>query len=226
MSEDFIFDLKIKLKDDPNVFEKLFTFTQTMDFDPFKYPISKLNDLDPQKGRVLISEPFMLDEYFKRSVVYLTELNEDGAVGFILNKVLDIDLNEILLDFPKLNSPVYLGGPVQPQNLFYLHKQGDIINDSIPIANGVYWNGNFEQLKAAIEKGLITESEVKFFLGYSGWDNVQLVGELKENSWIIQDIDTDLIFADSEEDLWKTLVRSSNPRISPMADFPEDPNLN
>lgn len=197
-----------------------------MEFNPFKYPISKLNDLKPEKGRVLISEPFMLDQYFKRSVVYLTEFNEEGAVGFMLNKPMEIKISEILVDFPDFEAIVYLGGPVQAQNLFYLHTKGDLLNDSIEVGKGIYWNGNFEQLKEAIKQQLITEKDIRFFLGYSGWDGEQLKGELKENSWFIQDFDASQLFAKAADDLWKDLLKEADSRIAPMADFPEDPNLN
>lgn len=196
-----------------------------MEFDPFRYPINKLNRIEPKKGKVLVSEPFMLDQYFKRSVVYLTEHNEEGTVGFMLNKSLDVEINEVLVDFPKIDAPVYLGGPVQPQNLFYLHNKGNLLNDSVRVDDEVYWNGNFEQLKEAIRQGLITKHDIRFFLGYSGWDGVQLRDELKENSWFVRDVPQKLLFS-NPEDLWKIIVKDSGSRISPMADFPEDPNLN
>ncbi len=207
-------------------FQKLYTFTLTMEFDPFKYPISKLNELKPTKGRVLISEPFMMDKYFKRSVVFLTEHNKDGSVGFVLNKLLDVKINELVTDFPDFNAEVHMGGPVQSRNLYYLHTRGDLFDDCVKIIDGVYWNGDFEKLKEHIEGGRISEEEIIFFLGYSGWDEGQLSEELTENSWLVQEITADLLFSKSEEDLWKRVIRASDSRIAPMADFPEDPTLN
>jgi len=196
-----------------------------MVFDPFKYPINKLNRIEPQKGRVLISEPFMMDHYFKRSVVYLTEHNPEGTVGFMLNKSLDVEINQVLVDFPKIDAPVYLGGPVQPQNLFYLHTKGDLLADAVKVEDGVYWNGNFEQLKEAIKQKLITKDDIRFFLGYSGWDAEQLRIELKENSWFVKAVPQKKLFS-KPEDLWKLIVKDSGSRISPMAEFPEDPQWN
>jgi len=196
-----------------------------MEFDPFKYPINKLNRVVPNKGHALISEPFMEDQYFKRAVVYLVEHNEEGTVGFMLNKSLDVSLNEVLVDFPQMDCPVYLGGPVQPQNLFYLHNKGELLNDSVEIDQGVYWNGNFEQLKEAINQKMITKNDIRFFLGYSGWDAQQLKGELEENSWFVMNLPQKLLFSQTE-DLWKSILKDSGSRISPMAEFPENPSLN
>ena len=197
-----------------------------MEFDPFKYPISKLNKLTPAKGRVLISEPFMIDQYFKRSVVYLAEHADEGTVGFMLNKELDIQIDQILEEFPKFDAPVYMGGPVQPQNLFFIHTKGEMISESIEIEEGIYWNGNFDELKEYISMGVVTKNDVKFFLGYSGWDNGQLEDEMKENSWLVQVISKELLLSETDEDLWKKVIKESNSLISPMADFPEDPSLN
>lgn len=197
-----------------------------MNFDPFKYPISKLNELEPQKGRVLISEPFMLDEYFKRSVVFLTEHNENGSVGFVLNKVMDVTLSELITDLPNFKADVHMGGPVQSRNLYYLHGRADLFEDSIEIIEGVYWNGSFDRLKECIRKELIAENEILFFLGYSGWELGQLEAEIIENSWLVKEITADLLFEEQEEDLWKKMIRNSDARIAPMANFPEDPTLN
>ena len=197
-----------------------------MKFDPFKYPISKLNRLEPSKGRVLISEPFMLDEYFKRSVVFLTEHNEDGTVGFVLNKIMDVTLSELINNFPSFDAEVHMGGPVQSQNLYYLHRRGDLLEDAIEIVDGIYWNGSFDRLKECIHANKIKEDDILFFLGYSGWDPEQLKEEMKENSWLVQDIDAALLFNKSEEDLWKRIIKASDSRIAHMANYPEDPNLN
>lgn len=197
-----------------------------MDYDPFKYPISQLNQLEPKKGRVLISEPFMIDEYFKRSVVFLTEHNEEGSVGFVMNKILDVNLQELINNFPAFEAKVHMGGPVQAQNLYYLHKRGDLFEDSLEVGRGIYWNGSFQRLKECIQLGQIKEDEILFFLGYSGWEKEQLEAEIKENSWLVQEVDPQLLFSGSEDDLWKRIIKASDSRIAPMADFPEDPSLN
>lgn len=197
-----------------------------MEFNPFKKKISELSKLEIKKGRFLVSEPFMEDPYFKRSVVYLTEHNKEGSVGFILNQPLDVKLNDIINDFPKVDVNVYLGGPVEAQNLFYLHTKGDELPGSIKISEDIYWNGNFEVLKSLFENGEIEINEIKFFLGYSGWDKNQLEEEIKTNSWFIQEAQSDIILDSSEVDLWKKVMQQAEAAIALMASFPENPNLN
>ena len=197
-----------------------------MDYNPFRRKISELNKIEAAKGKFLVSEPFMEDPYFKRSVVLLTEHNKEGSVGFILNQALDIKLSELIEDFPELDFPVYLGGPVQPQNLFFLHSKGDLIPEAIQVSGDIYWSGNFDMLKGLIEQELIQKNEIKFFLGYSGWDFGQLKNELKTNSWFVQDSDPSLILSNDSEDLWKRVMAKAEKEIAMMVNYPENPNLN
>ncbi len=197
-----------------------------MKFDPFKISISELNNKTAQKGLVLVSEPFMGDDYFKRSVVYLVEHNKEGTIGFMLNKPMEIKVKDLFSDFPDFDSTVFLGGPVQAQNLFYIHTRGDIIRNSIPLGNGLFWDGDFEDLKIQIGAGKIQADEIKFFLGYSGWGETQLDEEIKENSWFIQTASKDQILKENASNLWKEIIQSAERRVSLMADFPEDPSLN
>ena len=197
-----------------------------MNFDPFKRSISELNKKKAEKGLVLVSEPFMGDDYFKRSVVYLVEHNSEGTIGFMLNKPMDIKVKDLFADFPEIDSTVFLGGPVQAQNLFYIHSKGDIISKSIPLRNGLYWDGDFEELKIQIEAGRVKADEIKFFLGYSGWSETQLDEEIKENSWFIQTASENQILKEDSSNLWKEIIQNAEGRVSLMADFPEDPSLN
>lgn len=196
-----------------------------MDYNPFQRKISELNRLKAEKGKLLIAEPFMNDFNFSRSVVLLVEFNDDGAVGFILNKADNIQLSDVIADFPEFDAPIYLGGPVETQSLFFVHTKGDLINDSVEIQKGLYWNGNLEQVKAMIEQKLVQPNEIKFFLGYSGWDKTQLEEELKQNSWLIKESNFETIFSRNQK-LWNEVVADSPKEISIMANFPIDPALN
>src|SRR4051812_40076623 len=93
-------------------------------------------------GRLLLSEPFMFDENFKRTVVLVCEHNDDnGTVGLILNKPIELGLNDIVEDFPLFDSKVFLGGPVGTDTLQFLHSLGDKIEDSLQLGEGLYWGG-------------------------------------------------------------------------------------
>ncbi len=193
---------------------------------PLDYSISKLNKLLPKKGRLLIAEPFMKDPNFKRSVILLTEHNNEGAFGFILNQPLELTVNDTLNDFPEFDAPVYMGGPVQPDSLFYIHTQGDNIEGSQHIIDDLYWAGNFDQLKQMITDQQIFPNEVKFFIGYSGWDNNQLNDEINSNSWVISNLNNFTLSDLNNDDLWKKSLKRMGPKHAPLSEFPEDPSLN
>jgi putative transcriptional regulator len=184
------------------------------------------NNLKPKKGRLLISKPYLHDPYFKRSVVLLTEHNKEGSVGFILNKQVDLNIGEAIEEFPEFESKLFLGGPVEKDSLYYIHTMGDTISDSVQIAKGIYWGGNFEVLKVLIENKKIQQSELKFFMGYSGWSSDQLAHELKNDSWIVADINKTDIINDLPENLWANLLRGMGKDYAVLANFPEHPSLN
>jgi len=193
---------------------------------PLDYNISQLNTLQPKKGHLLIAEPFMEDPYFKRSVILLTGYGKDGVFGFILNKPLEIKINDVMKDFPEFDAPIYIGGPVDSDSLFYIHTQGEFIEGSIQISDKLYWSGNFNQLKKMIKNQEIFPSEIKFFIGYSGWDFNQLENEIKEDSWIISKIKSNVIADMNENELWKNTLQKMGPKFSILSNFPEDPKLN
>ena len=180
----------------------------------------------PAAGSILLSEPFMPDEHFKRSVVFLCEHREDGSVGFILNKPLGIKLSDAVDDFPDFDAELYLGGPVQTDTLHYIHRLGPQIEGSIEIAEGLFWGGNFEVIKLMIENGEVQPSDFKFFLGYSGWGPQQLSQEMEEKSWIVAKGEIDEILSVDPNDMWKNVLKNLGGEFRIMANFPENPSLN
>ena len=196
-----------------------------MDFDPFKKRISELNNLDPLPGNILVAEPFMQDDYFKRSVVYLCENNEIGTVGFILSEKLNLRLNDLFNEPLAFDADLYLGGPVEAQNLFYLHTCKDL-DAAIEIKDGIYWSGDFEQLKEYMLIGKIQSHEIRFFLGYAGWDKQQLIDELTAENWLIGSIQPKELFDLDSEEIWKTQLTKMGKEQALMSKFPDDPSLN
>ena len=193
---------------------------------PLDYTISNLNKLRPKTGRLLIAEPFMEDPNFRRSVVLLTGYSKDGAFGFMLNKSLGLKVNDVLKDFPEFDAPIYTGGPVQSDSLFYIHTQGEFIEESIKISNNLYWSGNFNQLKKMIENKEIFPNEIIFFIGYSGWDYEQLEDEIKDESWIISNLESKKLSELGDADLWRKTLQKMGSKFSILSNFPVDPNLN
>jgi putative transcriptional regulator len=188
----------------------------------FKYN----NKILPQKGGLLLSEPYLADPNFERTTILLTEHNEEGSVGFILNKPSDSRVSEIMDDLKEFDSRVFIGGPVQQDTLHFVHRIGTL-TDAIEIAPGLYWGGNFDQLVALVDTQKIAATDIKFFLGYSGWSPGQLEEELKIDSWIVSDqVSEELVFETDPEQMWKTAMRGLGGRFSIYSNYPEDPRMN
>ena len=196
-----------------------------MDFDPFKKKIKELNNLPASEGNILVAEPFMQDDYFKRAVVYLCENNKEGTVGFILNERLNLNLKDVCDESLAFDAPLFMGGPVEAQSLFFIHTCAELA-EAIPIEEGVYWSGDFEQLKEFMLLGKVKENEVRFFLGYSGWDKQQLLSELKQENWLIGKLNQKTLFDLSTADLWKYALKNMGKEQALMANFPDNPSLN
>lgn len=185
------------------------------------------NDLMPAKGSILIAEPFMRDPYFQRSVVLLIDHTQQGSMGFVLNKRLELLVNDFFPEFESLPEiPIYLGGPVNSDRLFFIHSLGDlVIPDAEPVNGRIYFDGNFEILKRYISEGHDIEGRIKFFLGYSGWTEDQLPREIQQNSWVVNHTYGSVFEADGDA-FWKTSVASLGGKYKNWVNYPKDPFYN
>lgn len=183
--------------------------------------------LKPNKGKLLIAEPSLTgDVSFNRSVVLLAEHNEEGSVGFILNKPLEYQISDLVTEIT-IPFQVYNGGPVEQDNLYFIHKVPHLIDDSIEISDGIYWGGNFEKTVALINQKIISEDDIRFFLGYSGWSSLQLNQELSSKSWIVVDNEYQShIIKKSLGTLWKEKMMELGGEYLIWSNAPENPNLN
>jgi putative transcriptional regulator len=179
-----------------------------------------------EKGRILISEPFLNDQYFRRSVVYLTEHNDEGSLGFVLNKPLEVGMGDIVDDFPVSDFPVSIGGPVSNNTVHFLHTLGEQVPQSVTVTNGIYWGGDFEHIKSMIGDGKIRPDQLRFFLGYAGWSPGQLDGELKEHAWLVGRIPPGMVMQGVASEFWSDTLARYNNKYRAWANFPEDPGLN
>lgn len=186
-----------------------------------------ISHLTPAAGKLLISEPFMKDPNFTRAVVLLTEHGKKGTLGFVLNQPSLMIVEDLIDGVGGPEFPVYYGGPVATDTLHFIHRCPNLIPGGEEIAKGIYWGGNFETLKILIGQGSVTEADVKFFMGYSGWEFNQLQGEMKSNTWIVSDqYDSDMIFSADEEKLWREVIIHLGPKYAHISNFPKNPNLN
>jgi putative transcriptional regulator len=184
------------------------------------------NNKVAKRGRVLISEPFINDTYFKRSVVLLTEHTKEGSVGFVLNKPVDLAVNNVLSDFPEIDTDISIGGPVNTNTIHYIHTLGEVIPNSVRVLQNLYWGGDFEVIKDMIRTGLIKGSDIRFFLGYAGWSPKQLENELSENAWLVSEMKPEHIMQGPGENLWKAILENSGDKYKTWVNFPENPSLN
>ncbi len=187
--------------------------------------ISKLNVLKPRARRVLISEPFMTDEHFSRSVIYLCEHNDNESYGFILNQVLSASLSELINEVDNKEFRVSYGGPVSSDSLFYFHNLGEKIINSKKISNNLWTGGDFNQILDLLNSHQISSSNIRFFLGYSGWSKNQLVKEIAENAWIVSEFDSSKVIS-LNDNLWQSVLSDKGGRYKIVSNCPKDPSSN
>jgi len=182
-------------------------------------------NLMPEKGNLLISEPFSNDAYFKRSVVLLTLNDDEGSVGFILNKQVDISLSDLFEEDFDFKGKVSIGGPVSIDRIDFLHTLGELIPNSKHVIDNIYWGGDFNVVLKMLRSKSISEEQIRFFIGYSGWSKGQLDKEIENDFWLVTHPDTQSIMP-IDENYWKTTLKRLGRKYEVWLNIPEDPVLN
>ncbi len=179
------------------------------------------------KGNAIVATPSIIgDLYFHRSVILMVDYTKNNSMGFIINKKLEISLNKVNNQI-KRPFPLYYGGPVETDNLFFIYKSKINISRSLSISESLSWGGNFDEIIKLINDNEMSENNIKFFLGYSGWSNNQLNKEMNNKNWeVIKNIDHRLIFSNDTENIWKTNLNSIGGEYLLWLNTPENPNNN
>ena len=181
-------------------------------------------------GTLLISKPFLGDPNFERSVVLLCrDEPTDGSFGLVLNRATSLVLDDVL-DLPSENSaaalvPIFVGGPVEPNTLHYLHRRADLPG-ATALGQDVYWGGNFEALLGLLGSGAVVADDVRLFAGYSGWSAGQLAGEMQGQSWIRHPANAGKVFTLASDAFWREILREKGGKFKVLANYPVDPRLN
>jgi Putative transcriptional regulator len=181
--------------------------------------------LEPEAGRLLIAEPIMQDRHFSRSVVYLTEHSLDGSMGFIVNHPASFTLSSIINHFHDIDLPIFWGGPVGLDTLHFLHSLPHEIGGE-HIDKDIYWNGNLESIPELYELGKLDATNIRFFLGYSGWGAGQLASELDVHSWLISETELWELFLVEEQKMWEYAVEQLGERYKILTNIPKSPEWN
>jgi len=199
-------------------------FQDSKEFDLFKI---KHNNIEPAKGKILISMPFLQDTSFRKSVIILTEHDTVGTFGFVLNKTADYRLNDVLDGIPTIDIDVGYGGPVENDTLHFIHTLGEAVPDTIRVDRYLSWGGNIDTIKELLANGIATSKNIRFFIGYSGWAPNQLNDEIQSDTWLVSKLSADDYMSGiSRDSLWPYALKQLGKKYSYWTTFPDNPNLN
>ncbi len=177
-------------------------------------------------AQFLIADPFLKDDNFMRSVVFLCSHDATGSFGLTIHKKLGFHLSDLMEDISNTNIPVYVGGPVATDTLHFLHQYPNLIPNAQALGNGIFWGGDFSAVITLLNNNAIELHKIKFFLGYSGWSAQQLDDECKEHSWLVDDATASILFEVEPEKTWEACVRKLGDEYLQLLLYPIDPQLN
>ncbi len=174
----------------------------------------------------MISEPFLGDPNFERSVVIICQHDKEGTVGLVLNRLSAMQLSDVVeVNETMFDAPLAVGGPMQPNTLHYIHRLPNL-PDSLPIAADLFWGGDFEELTSWLNQGLVKDDQIKFFVGYSGWSPGQLEEEIEKNVWFVNNNAANKLLTLNTDTLWRDILKEMGGKYKMYANYPADPSLN
>jgi putative transcriptional regulator len=185
------------------------------------------SDIDIQKGNVLIGKPIILgDVTFNRAVILIVDSNKEGIVGFIVNRPLEDSLSDLLPEVSK-NFKVFDGGPVEKNKLYFIHNIPELIQGGLKVAQDLYWGGDYKSVVQLINEDRLDEKNIKFFLGYSGWGEMQLEDEISNEVWLKQShLNTSEIIVCDKVSFWNTKIKTIGGDLLIWSNAPDNPNYN
>lgn len=180
----------------------------------------------PAKGMLLVAAVNLTEDTFNRSVVLLCDHEDKGSFGLVLNHLLPWKLDDVIEAMEKRQVELRRGGPVQPSTLHFIHRCADLDIGSEEVVPGIFWGGDFEALQKHIIAGDVAPSDYRYFLGYSGWGEGQLLDEVKRDSWYLRPATAELVFDSQPANQWRRVLQSMGPSFGLIANFPDQPRLN
>ncbi len=180
-----------------------------------------------EKGTLLVATPEIENGIFFRAVVIICEHNSSGTFGLIINKQLDVELPEEIINVSQLANPrigLRAGGPVQTNQMMLLHNCEDATQQMLNLCDSVWLGGDLQFLQE-----VITDAEgpqVLLCFGYAGWGAGQLEREFLDGSWLLQPAQASTIFTQDPTHLWQHTLRSMGGKYASLSLIPEDLSLN
>ena len=175
---------------------------------------------------ILIAGANLLDPNFSRAVIFLCEHRDEGSFGLVLNQPLSLNVRDIVPTKTAWDAPLFRGGPVQENTLHYIHRSTELAIGSHEVLPGIFWGGDFDALNEQVAKNKIALTDIRFFIGYSGWGEGQLIEEIKRDSWYLHKAGTNMIFFEDSRNHWRKIFKSMGNDYSLLSNFPDDPRLN
>lgn len=185
-------------------------------------PYSKI-----EKGTFLIATPDIDSGFFFRGIILICEHNANGSFGLLINKSLDLELPEEVLNMSQLANHrmgIRAGGPVQTNQMMLLHNSNSLPHQTLKICEGVYLGGDLQFLKDSLsdENG----PDINLCFGYAGWNQGQLEREFLDGHWFIHPSSAKYVFHTPPEKLWQSILRDMGGKYATLSMIPEDLTLN
>jgi putative transcriptional regulator len=205
---------------------------------------------DSTAGKLLIAEPMLEDPNFDRTVVLMIEHTPEGALGVVLNRPTELEVDTVLGEWSALaaNPPVlYMGGPVEQNAVLALARRSRGLghpDPRHPSAGSHVWPddpgdrpdtpgwttvvGEVGTIDLHLDPEDVASGldGVRFFAGYSGWGGGQLEAELAEGAWLVVPAQSDDVFAPDPDTMWRAVLRRQGGKVAMLAHFPAHPSLN
>ena len=178
------------------------------------------------RGQLLLDSGQLQGSFFQRTVVLICQHDAEGAFGLVLNRATGNSAGDMIVaDLPQRikTCPLYLGGPVQPAALSFLHTD-TFVSDANVLPNLSLGHS----LDTLIEIGdsFSADKQIKMFAGYAGWSPGQLEDELKRKAWLTHPASLELVFDAQPEQLWQRILRQKGWQYQLLSQMPEDPSVN
>jgi putative transcriptional regulator len=179
-------------------------------------------------GRLLVASPTLTDANFRRTVILVLDHGDDGALGLVVNRPMEVDVSSVLPAWqPYTTAPgrLFQGGPVQLDSALGLVAMPGATAEPIGVRLLIGSIGlvDLDAPPEVIVSGL---AGLRIFAGYAGWSAGQLEGEIEEGAWYVVDSEPRDAFTDAPERLWREVLRRQRGKLAMISTYPDDPTQN